>query len=66
LITFLHVLFISQLKGNTLDAETVIDQSKDMIQYAKAKGITVDEKTMKSSVEECSKKGKYIHTLLPH
>jgi hypothetical protein len=62
---FLHVLFISQLKGNTLDAEAVTDQAKDMIQYAKAKGIRLDENTIKSSVEDCSKKGKYLHTL-PH
>jgi hypothetical protein len=60
----LYVLFILQLKGNTLDATTVIDQAKDMIQYAKAQGVRVDENEMKSSVEDCSRKGKHPHTFL--
>ncbi|XP_023719063.1 uncharacterized protein LOC111870772 [Cryptotermes secundus] len=44
------------LKGNKLDAGAVIDQAKDMIQYAKTHGIRLDENEMKSSVEDCSRK----------
>ncbi|PNF21841.1 hypothetical protein B7P43_G05965 [Cryptotermes secundus] len=45
-----------RLKGNKLDAGAVIDQAKDMIQYAKTHGIRLDENEMKSSVEDCSRK----------
>jgi hypothetical protein len=36
-----------------------------MIQYAKKQGIRLDENAMKSSVEDCSRKGRHPHTLLP-
>jgi hypothetical protein len=55
-----------QLKGNILDARAVIDQTKDIIQYAKKQGKTLDENAMKSSVEDCSRKGKHPRTSSAH
>jgi hypothetical protein len=55
-----------QLKGNSLDIDAVIDQVKDVIQYAKTQGVKVDDNTMKSSFEDCNKKGKHPDTSLSH
>ncbi|KDR15046.1 uncharacterized protein LOC110833956 [Zootermopsis nevadensis] len=44
------------LKGDNLDADTVIAQAQDLVQYVKSQGKEVDINKIKSSITDCGNK----------
>jgi hypothetical protein len=63
LLLYWNRCFIFQLKGDKLDADAVILQAQEMIQYAKSQGKKVDENKTKSAMKDCGNKSKYLHII---
>ena len=62
---YLYVcVYFFQFKNGNLDVESVLKQSKDIQDYAKSRGIKVEESVIRNSVEDCAKKGKVLFVII--